>query len=254
MASATVVNATPSFPSEIVQTAEQHKVTVLASVPAHYRILREKKLDLRKAFSSAGMLERGDNVAFCRHNPSGVIEVYGSTETGGIATRNRSRGEAFFTPFSTIDWKITEAPENRLAVRSPYISPDLSVDEHGFFVTNDRVEATGADGFLLKGRCDAVVKVGGKRVDLDELAAIIKKEPGVLDCLVTALTESGGRGQRIAALIQGEAIDEEQIRKTLKDSLEAYALPRQIKTVSCIPVKKNGKYDWPAITRLLRNA
>jgi hypothetical protein len=41
------------------------------------------------------------------------------------------------------------------------------------------------------------------------------------------------------------------IRKTLADSLEPYALPRRMKTVDLIPVKKNGKYDWPGIVRLL---
>lgn len=66
-------------------------------------------------------------------------------------------------------------------MRSPYISPDLPVDEQGFFLANDRAEARSTDGlpngFLLKGRSDAVVKVGGKRVDLDEIAALIKKNP-----------------------------------------------------------------------------
>jgi acyl-coenzyme A synthetase/AMP-(fatty) acid ligase len=255
VSSATVLNETPSFPNEIVETAKQHKVTIFASVPAHYRVLRERKLDLRLAFSSAGMLETDDNTAFCRHNPSGVIEVYGSTESGGIATRNRSRGEKLFTPFSTIDWKIVK---DRLAVRSPYISPDLPVDEQGFFPANDRAEAKSTDGlpngFLLKGRSDAVVKVGGKRVDLDEIAALIKKEPGVIDCLVTTLPESGGRGQRIAALIQGEGVEKEQLKKRLEAALEPYALPRLIKIVAALPVQQNGKYDRPAITRLLKNA
>ncbi|MCW5202134.1 AMP-binding protein [Desulfobulbus sp. US4] len=254
VSSATVLNETPSFPNEILATAAAQKVTVLASVPAHYRVLREKGLNLRLAFSSAGMLEAADNAAFCLHNPSGVIEVYGSTETGGIATRNRSQGEELFTPFSPIDWKIVH---DRLAVRSPYISPDLPVDDQGFFLANDRAEATSTEGFpegfLLKGRSDAVVKVGGKRVDLEEIAALIKKEPGVIDCLVTAQPESGGRGQRIAALIQGETVDKEQVKKSLEASLEPYALPRLIKTVPALPVKQNGKYDRSAITRLLNN-
>ncbi|WP_339135267.1 MAG: AMP-binding protein [Candidatus Electrothrix sp. GW3-4] len=251
VSSATVLNATPSFPNEVVETAAKHQVTIFASVPAHYRVLREKELGLRLAFSSAGMLEENDNTAFCHHNAAGVIEVYGSTETGGIATRNRSQGQELFTPFSTIDWKIVL---NCLAVRSPYISPDLPVDEQGFFLANDRAEATGTDGFLLKGRSDAVVKVGGKRVDLDEIAALIKKGSNVTDCLVTALPEPGGRSQRIAALLQGEGINKEQIKKTLEGSLEPYALPRLLKIVAALPVKQNGKYDWPAITRLLKNA
>ncbi|MCI5121692.1 MAG: acyl-CoA synthetase, partial [Candidatus Electrothrix sp. AUS4] len=116
---------------------------------------------------------------------------------------------------------------------------------------NDRAEAKGPDGFLLKGRSDAVVKVGGKRVDLDEITVLIKKESGVTDCLVTALSESGGRGQRIAALIQGEGVDKEQIRKVLESALEPYALPRLIKIVDTFPIKPNGKYDWPALLRVL---
>jgi acyl-coenzyme A synthetase/AMP-(fatty) acid ligase len=250
VSSATVVDETPSFPSEIAEVAEKHQATILASVPAHYRVLREVKKDisLRLAFSSAGMLDTADNEAFCRQNKVGVVEVYGSTETGGIATRNRSLGEDCFTPFPTIDWKISEG---RLAVRSPYISPDLPVDASGFFTSSDRVEASGTTKFSLKGRADTVTKVGGKRVDLEEIRALIKNEPGVADCVVVALPESGGREHQIGALIQGHKVDTEMIRKTLADSLEPYALPRRMKTVDLIPVKKNGKYDWPGIVRLL---
>jgi len=250
VSSAQVVDETPSFPSEIAQVAGEHEVTILASVPAHYRVLREVKKDisLRLAFSSAGMLDTADNEAFCRQNKVGVVEVYGSTETGGIATRNRSLGEECFTPFPTIDWKISEG---RLAVRSPYISPDLPVDASGFFTSSDRVETSGINEFSLKGRADTVTKVGGKRVDLEEIRALIKNEPGVADCVVMALPESGGREHQIGALIQGHQVDTEMIRKTLTDSLEPYALPRRMKTVDLIPVKKNGKYDWPGIVRLL---
>ena len=248
VSSATVLNETPSFPNEIVATAEQEQVSIFASVPAHYRVLRERAMNLRLAFSSAGMLEEEDNTAFCRSHLAGVIEVYGSTETGGIATRNRHHGEEFFTPFATIDWKIVQ---ERLAVRSPYISPDLPVDEQGFFLANDRVEAKEGQGFFLKGRSDAVVKVGGKRVDLDEITALLKKEACVTDCVTTALPESGGRGQRIATLVQGEGINKEQIRKILESSLESYALPRLIKIVESLPVKQNGKYDWPALLQVL---
>jgi acyl-coenzyme A synthetase/AMP-(fatty) acid ligase len=251
ISAATVVGETPSFPNEIAQVAEERKVTILASVPAHYRALREIKKDmsLRLAFSSAGMLDAADNEAFCRKYKMGVVEVYGSTETGGIATRNRHPGEKFFAPFATIDWKIIEG---RLAVHSPYISPDLPVDEDGFFTTNDLVEARGRNEFFIKGRADTVTKVGGKRVDLEEIRALIKSAPGVVDCAVIALPESGGREYQIGALIEGCELDMEMIRKTLVDSLEPYALPRYMKKVEKIPMQKNGKYDWADIVRLLK--
>jgi acyl-coenzyme A synthetase/AMP-(fatty) acid ligase len=248
VSSATVINETPSFPSEIVRIAKKYKSTILASVPAHYRALRERKMSLRLAFSSAGVLDAADNEAFCRHNKIGVVEVYGSTETGGIATRNMAQGEEFFTPFPTIDWKITD---HRLAVRSPYISPELPIDAKGFFTTNDRVEAIGTKSFSLKGRSDTVTKVGGKRVDLDEISLFIKKQAGVTDCVTLAMPESGGREHLIGTLIQGDTVNMEMIKKTLAETFEPYALPRRMKTVARIPLKNNGKYDLQRIVQLL---
>ena len=248
VASATVIAETPSFPEEIVRTAADAAATILISVPAHYRVLRDKHLSLHRAFSSAGMLDKEDNDLFSKKNPYGITEVYGSTETGGIATRNRSQGEEFFTPFSTLDWKINNC---RLAVKSAFISPELEVDAEGFFTTADRVEARGVNQFSLLGRADMITKVGGKRVDLEEITLLIKKEPGVADCLVVALPETGGREHRIAALIEGDKVDTQNIHKNLAERLESYALPRRLKVVEKIPVSKNGKYDRPAIIRLL---
>ncbi|MBU1568875.1 MAG: acyl--CoA ligase [Proteobacteria bacterium] len=248
VSSATVISITPSFPNEICGIAKKQDVTILASVPIHYRVLRDRKMSLRLAFSSAGMLDQEDNQMFCRQNSHGIVEVYGSTETGGIATRNRSLGEEFFTPFPTISWKINDS---RLAVHSPYISPDLPVDDVGFFTTSDRVEARGTNQFALKGRTDTVTKVGGKRVDLQEIGLLIKQQPGVTDCVVTALPEAGGREHCIGALIQGDTANTKAIKTQLSNSLEPYALPRRLKKVDRIPVSDNGKYDWIAIARLL---
>jgi len=249
VSSATVAPETPSFPNEIVAAAKKQKATILASVPAHYRVLRDKKMVLRLAFSSAGMLDTEDNQMFSRQNLNGIVEVYGSTETGGIATRNRSLGEEYFTPFSTIRWKVVDS---RLAVHSPFVSPELPVDNDGFFSTNDRVEAKDSDHFALQGRIDSVTKVGGKRVDLEEISLRIKKEPGVMDCVVMALPEAGGREHCIGALIEGDTANTKTIKKNLTLCLEPYALPRRLKKVERIPLTKNGKYDWIAIVQLLK--
>ncbi len=246
---ATVIADTPFFPGEIAGAVREQGATILAAVPAHYRALREKKIEgsrLRLAVSSAGMLAETDNQAFFNRNGVGVVEVYGSTETGGIATRNRSLGENYFTAFPTVDWKIIKSC---LGVRSPYISPDLALNGDGFFITADRVEAC-SSGFLLKGRADSVTKVGGKRVDLEEIRMLIREQEDVVDCVVLSLPEPGGREHLIAALIQGQAVDTDLIKKILADRLEPYALPRVIKTIDRIPLKENGKYDRQAIERL----
>ncbi|MFN2355474.1 MAG: AMP-binding protein [Desulfopila sp.] len=246
VSSASIIDDTPVFPGEILQAAKDHQATILVSVPAHYRVLQDKKLALRLAFSSAGMLDRAINANFSAQS-TGIVEVYGSTETGGIATRNHSLGEEYFTPFETIRWKIRD---QRLAVRSPYISSDLPVDNEGFFLANDRVENMGGSQFSLKGRADTVTKVGGKRVDLEEISTLIRNHSGVSDCVVTTLADPGGREHRISALIQGDC-NLTSIKTTLAEALEPYAQPRYLKKVERIPVQKNGKYDWPAIEKML---
>ena len=253
VSSATVIADTPSFPGEIADVMREHGATVLAGIPAHYRALRGRKFTdspLRLAFSSAGMLDAEDNEAFYLQNKVGIVEVYGSTETGGIATRNRFLGETYFTPFPIVSWKIKD---DRICVQSPFLSPDLSRADDGFFTGGDRVRACGTNGFSLMGRIDGVTKVGGKRVDLEEVRAIIKKEPGVRDCVVMALPAPGGRECRLAALIQGTAVNVDLIKNRLADSLESYALPRLIRTVKRIPMKENGKYDRDAIARLFES-
>ncbi len=248
---ASVVMATPSFPGEIADVIHEQGATLLAGIPPHYRALRGKQVassSLRLAFSSAGMLDAEDNEAFSHLNKVGIVEVYGSTETGGIATRNRHLGETSFTAFPTVSWTVKE---DRLCVRSPFLSPELPVADDGFFTTGDRVEPNGTTQFILKGRVDGVTKVGGKRVDLEEVRAIIKKVPKVSDCVVMALPDPGGREHRIVALVQGTEVDMDLLRKTLAKSLEFYALPRVLKTINRIPLQENGKYNRDAIIQLL---
>jgi len=199
------------------------------------------------AFSSAGPLEPESNDDFCKSNGVGIVEIYGSTETGGIALRNRFSGEERFTPYPTVDCEVVK---QRLLVRSPYLSPELARNALGFFATGDRVEFGESSGFALKGRADSITKVAGNRVDLEEITAYIKQQKGVADCLVLALEEGGGRQHRIVAIIEGEGVNIEAMRKILALRFEPYALPRIMKSVGRMPMKENGKYDREQILRL----
>ncbi len=248
---ASVIEATPSFPSEIAAAVDHFQPTILVAVPAHYRSLMHQPLpagSLRLAFSSAGMLGERENNVFFTHNKVGIVEVFGSTETGGIGERNRSRGDNHFTGFPVVDVKQCNG---RLAVRSPFLSPDLPVDGEGFFLTADRVKLRQDRGFSFQGRSDNINKVGGKRADLDEIRGLILEQPEVADCLLVALPEEGGRGHRIGALVQGKEIIPPTIRQRLQAMIVPHAIPKIVKIVDRIPVKKNGKYDRQAAIALL---
>lgn len=252
VAKAAIVAESPFFPAEIAECIEQKSATILASVPAHYRALGGRTLSssLRLAFSSAGMLPEEDNKNFCEQNKIAVVEVYGSTETGGLASRNRAAKESFFTPLQAVTWQISK---ERLYVRSPFLSPDVPVDRENWFLSGDRVQQEGENSFSLHGRADAITKVAGERVDLDEIRDLLQQQKGVAECVVIPLADSSGRGNRIAALVRSndESLDLAPIKLVLSVSLEPAAMPKIIRLVSYIPVTKNGKYDREAITQLL---
>lgn len=251
VARAQVLAETPVFPAEITAALATSAATALVSVPMHYRVLAGQQFspeNLRLAFSSAGPLEKTDGERF--HNQTGVdvVEIYGATETGGVATRCRTAGQTAFHPFEVLDWRIAG---ERLQVRSEFLSTDLPVDSDGFFQTNDRVEPVD-DGFILKGRADGIVKVGGRRVDLDDIKDKVLAVPRVTDAVALSLPAPAGREKLVAVVAVGDAAAED-IRQYLDRLLEPYARPRVIKMVEKIPVTTAGKTNHRRIEELLNS-
>ncbi|HPN14216.1 MAG TPA: class I adenylate-forming enzyme family protein [Spirochaetota bacterium] len=248
VAGARVMERVVVFPREIVDALEKNPVTVLASVPVHYRVLNGEKIHapaLRRAFSSAGPLDRNDALWFYRETGVGVEEIFGSTETGGIACRCPAVGREILEPFSCVTWKIED---ERLCVKSPFLSPDLPFDSTGFYTTGDRVEAAGS-GFSLLGRSDGIVKVGGKRVDLNSVRDIIKRIPGVRDAHVFSLPGRKARDTDVAAVVEADTTEEE-LKQVLSGAMESYAMPRRLRVVAKLPSTSTGKIDREALLKL----
>lgn len=242
VASAAVVPRVFVFPEEIRAALVRYRPTIYVSVPVHYRILNGGEIPgetLRLAFSSAGRLAPEDADYF--HGETGVplLEVYGSTETGGLAWRCRARGETELTPFEIVDWKIEE---ERLLVNSPFVGPDAPRDGDRFFRTGDRIQALPDGRWALLGRADGIVKVGGKRVDLHRIEEVLKGMDGVSDAVAISLAAEGGREAEVFALVQGNA-DPATLRSALAEILEPHAMPRRVRVVDRIPVTPSGKYD-----------
>jgi acyl-coenzyme A synthetase/AMP-(fatty) acid ligase len=198
------------------------------------------------AFSSASPLSDGDADAFTAATGVPIYDVYGSTETGGIASQCRAAGETGYTPFACVDLQFQN---ERLRVRSRFLSPQLPVDDRGYFEAADRVAGRKDGTFTVIGRADGVIKVGGKRVDLAEIRARLLGLAGIRDALVFARPTATGRGNEILALAETD-LQSAVIRRVLDPALEPYARPRAIRTVSKMPVTRTGKYDRKAIAQL----
>ena len=250
VASARVLGRTYTFPQEILSALQTEGATVLVSVPIHYRAMRTggiRRCSLRLALSSAAPLD-GEDAAFFREQTGlAITEIYGSTETGGMATRTYGANHGSWEPFACIDWKILS---DHLCVRSAFVSPDLPRDSEGFFMTADRVAEAGENRFMLRGRADHVVKVAGKRVDLEEIREKIRRIPGVADAYVTAVPLKRARQAEVAALVASD-LPARSLRTAIRSMDESAGRPRMIRVVGTIPILPNGKVDREQIDQIL---
>ena len=238
-----------TFPQEIISTINRHKATVLVSVPIHYRSMKVDNLalpSLKIAFSSSGVLNRSDASHFLKKTGIGITEIYGSTETGGIAARSIVENTESWMPADVVAWRLSG---KRLAVRSDFVSKEMARDTDGFCVTGDEVQPDKNGRFLLLGRADGIVKVAGKRVDLLDVQNKIQTLPTVRDVVVIALPAEKGRENVIAALVACD-LSETQLKKMMIEKLEPYAMPRRIKIVPSIARTATGKTDFRRVEQV----
>lgn len=249
MVSGACVSAyTPSFPAEIIHRLGETEATVLVSIPAHYRALKKtpiKDHHVRIAFSSAGALDEQDCLEFYSTTGIPITEIYGSTETGGIARRCRVDGQTTLHPFDCVNIQIKN---EHLWVRSIFLSDELEKSDEGFFETADKARGD-QSGFVILGRSDGIVKVGGQRVDLSKIRETLMGVEGVSDSYVFAVPVPGGRENEIAALVEGR-VTAERILQTVHLKLPPYARPRRVKIVNRMPLSSTGKYNYEAIKKL----
>ena len=250
VAPAQVLRRTCTFPQEILSALQNERATVLVGVPIHYRALRSgdlQRFSLRLALSSAALLDGEDAAFFLEKTGLAITEIYGSTETGGMAIRSHGSHDGSWAPFACLDWKILS---DRLCVRSDFVSPDLPCDAEGFFMTADRIAKAGGNRFRFLGRADHIVKVAGKRVDMEEVREKIRRIPGVRDAYVTAVPLTGARQAEIAALVETE-LSVRDLREAIRSMDEHYGRPRRIRIVKAIPFLPNGKIDRQRVDQLL---
>jgi uncharacterized membrane protein/3-hydroxymyristoyl/3-hydroxydecanoyl-(acyl carrier protein) dehydratase len=169
------------------------------------------------------------------------VEVYGSTETSGIAWRQSVNGLEW-TPFDNA--RLSKNEDGCLVIRSPYIK-----DPSGF-ETADMVEMREDGRFLLKGRFDSVVKIEEKRISLPEVESRIVQSGLAADVCVISLKE---KRQYLAAAIvfndkgkeQFAGLEKHAINTFWRDYLLQYfentVIPKRWRYVEALPVNAQGK-------------
>ena len=248
------------YPEQMAERLAE-RPCVLVSSPAHLKRLPDNldwaplRRTLRAVFSSGGPLPPEAAQAawtLLGHSPT---EVYGSSETGGIAWRRRAEHGDRWNLLPGVQWRLQS---ELLAVRSAHLADD------DWWETSDRVRADGADGFVLLGRADRIVKIEEKRVSLTAMenallaggdiaearALLVPTEAGTRLALVAVPTASGW--QRLQA--EGKNRFNERLRAELLKTVERVALPRRFRYVRRLPFNSQGKSTEALLLALFRPA
>lgn len=246
VADGTIVGAAPLHAESVRTAIETHRVDVLCTTPAQLRsfaVLDAGALPPALAiFSSGATLPDGTAAMLRERHRLAVIEVLGSTETGGIATRTHDRTAPLWQALPSVD--IDTDPDGRMLVRSPWaLGTDVVAR------TEDRIEWMG-DGFVHRGRVDDVVKVAGRRVATGDIVARVRELAGVDDVAAVPLHVGDGRGTAIGLAVATTRTPDE-IRDHLARAFEASVVPRAIACVATLGRDATGKLPRSRVLALL---
>jgi acyl-coenzyme A synthetase/AMP-(fatty) acid ligase len=218
--------------------------SLVIAVPSHYRVLGQtidSPLPRAEYICSGAPLPFRVQRSFEEKSGSPIVQIYGSTETGGVA---RSLPDGTWVPLPGLRWRTDE--EHRL-----WVSSSWQEDPEGWERTDDLAEAT-EEGFRLLGRADTIVKIGAKRFSTEEIVRAARAIPGVDDAAAVTYERYGETAIALFAVPSaGESLDRAEIAGFLGERLASFKLPRTIRLIDKLPAIGIGKVDSEKLRKLI---
>lgn len=251
-----------AYPEQLASALGQ-RPCVLVSSPAHLKRL-PPHLDwsvagaaLRAVFSSGAPLPGQAAREVESLLGLGPLEVYGSSESGGIAWRQRGgAGEGCgWHALPGVEWRVSG--EGLLEVRSKHLPGP------GWRRMADRATPHADGGFELSGRSDSIVKIEGKRIApaavetalmatglAAQVRVIVGPEAPGLRTVVAAVVVLSGRGRALLAAEGARALNR-RLRELLRGEVEPVAMPRCWRYPDRMPADAQGKVTYAQLAALV---
>lgn len=226
----------PFYPADIVAALQRlPRARVLFTTPVHLRALLAAELELpalELIVSATAMLPATlARQVEARYGVT-LLEIFGSTETGQIASR-RTALEQQWRLWPGV--RLSAAPEQCWVQGGHVTAATLLADV---------LEPTGEGRFLLHGRSADLVNIAGKRSSLAYLNHQLNTIDGVLDAafFIREDCDASAAGvPRLAALVVAPQLDAAHITQALRERIDAVFLPRPLLLVRQIPRNETGK-------------
>ena len=235
------------YPEELVHKQNVYEKLIFISTPAFmdkissYASLYKFKDNIVKIFSSGSLLKNETCSLINKIFNADVYEIYGSTETGGIAFRNQRKDE-YFHVFNEV--KITLNEDSSLDIESPFCVENPYNIKDSVTLINDKT-------FLLNGRIDRIVKISDKRLSLPEMEEKLSKCEYIKECYLAKLCDD--KRETLGAILVLTDLGKEfviengkkelyaKIKKYINNFYDASFFPRKFRILERIPKNSQGK-------------
>ncbi|BAL24095.1 AMP-binding protein [Azoarcus sp. KH32C] len=234
----------PFYPADIVSALEASPhPRALVSTPFHLRTLLGAGIALPKAdlvLSATAPLSGNLAAEIETALQCPLLEIYGCTETGQLATRSTAQ---------TSEWQLFRGVtlvEEGDQVRAQGGHIDTPT------VLNDIIEPVSADRFLLHGRSADLVNIAGKRSSLSYLNHQLNAIPGVVDgCFLMPDDEQVDGVTRLMAVVVAPTLDHASLLHALRERIDPLFLPRPLLFADALPRNATGKLPRAALETLI---
>jgi acyl-coenzyme A synthetase/AMP-(fatty) acid ligase len=245
-----IVAERPFYPADIVSALERlPSPRMLVTTPFHLRALVAEDGDvptLDRVVCATAPLSEALAAEAERRFAAPVLEIYGCTETGQIASR-RPTVDAHWHLLGGV---VLDVIDGRATASGGHIEqPTLLAD-----VIEPASDIATSRRFLLGGRSADLVNIAGKRTSLGHLNVQLNAIDGVLDgvFVVPADDEAIRDGvTRLAAIVVAPSLDAPRLLTALRKRIDAVFLPRPVYFVDRIPRNDTGKLTQAALQTLI---
>lgn len=224
----------PFFPGDIVRVLDSvPRPRVLVTTPFHLKTLVESGLplppvDLTLCATAPLSPQLAARAEVALGGP--LVEIYGCTEAGQVATRRTTDGPEW----RTFDGLTLSGDGEQVVVRGGHVPVPTPLA--------DVLEVLSPTRFRLLGRSNDLINVAGKRSSLAHLNYHLNSIAGVQDGAFWLPPDTGGEDiVRLVALVVAPEVTREALLAALRQRVDAAFLPRRVLRVESLPRDGTGK-------------
>ncbi|RZL08313.1 MAG: CoA ligase [Rubrivivax sp.] len=173
-----------------------------------------------------------------------LVEIYGCTEAGQVATRRTTAGETWHALKGLRVWREEVGGDERFRVQGGHVLEPTPLA--------DLLSLTDDTHFRLLGRANDLIHVAGKRSSLAHLDFHLNRVDGVEDGAFWMPEEQADGVARPVAFVVAPGLSARDVIDALRAQLEPAFVPRRVVHVPALPRTATGKLtaqDWSRFAR-----